>query len=155
MDKIEAIQDLRDIFLPSLGSATSIHPLSTVDSGLVKELSSVLVKIHSDAIMDISAAPNANEKENYKTLLEKCRDLVADIAEQLESLGSGTVSSLWDAFVLDTVRDMTLVLTRGSRDGRPPPMFLPWQHAVEFERCERALMDVYLPSLVLSVIAEG
>ena len=157
MDKIEAIKDLRDIFLPSLGSATSIHPLSTVGSGLVKELSSVLVKIHGDAIIDISAAPNANEKENYKSLLEKCRDLVADIAEQLESLGSGAASSLWDAFVLDTVRDMTSVLTTAPQGlkGRSSTAYVSSLAACGGIRTLRTCLDGCLPPLIGALRKSG
>ena len=100
--------------------------------------------------MDISAAPNASEKEDYKTLLEKCRDLVADIAEQLESLGSGTASSLWDAFVLDTVRDMTSILTTAPQGlkGRSSTAYVSSMAACGGIRTLRTCLDGCLPPLI-------
>jgi len=150
MDKIEALQDLRDIFLLNSGGSTSGHPLSTVDSGFIKELSSVLVKIHGDAIMNISATPNAGEREKYKSLLEKCREFVANIAEQVEGLGGGVAPSLWEAFVLDTVRDMASVLTTAPQGlkGRSSTAYISSLAACGGIRTLRTCLDGCLPPLI-------
>ena len=151
-DKIEALNDLRDLLLPpgaAVAGSTFVEPMSTVGTVLIKELSSTVIKVHSDAVMDMPSASDAKERENYKVLLDTCCSLSSGIALRLEELGDPS-SSHWTVFVLDTVRETASVLTTAPQGmkGRSSTAYLSSLAACGGIRTLRTCLDGCLPPLI-------
>ena len=157
-DKIEALTDLKELLLPQDKEIVDkiTLPLTMINTDVAKELSSALVKVNHDAVMDLSTASNKKDKQQYTSLLDACRDVSAALARALEGTVDGSShASLWVVFVAEKVRELAPALSTSPQGGvgRSSTAYLASMCAGGGVRTLRACLDECLPRLI-DVITE-